>query len=389
MIIKLSIGLNKLSKNGIYYFLGNITSHITHAIPLHKELGGTFVVTSNKARKQIEELYNVPVINIDNKPYKIMKPGRRPKLIHEYLTLDRSLKKTYKYLNSNARVIIFYELFELEKPEWLSRPKKVFLTHGNMLKNYMTMHPKRLDIVKDYDYMAALGPYMKQQFINDGIDPDKLLDIGIARTDDVVKNKGKVTISPALQSSLGDNSSKVIVSYMPTFWGDSSIYNTGFGIVRNFPEDLTLIFRPHPQTPQKILKKYNQLIKHRDNIIYLPESNNKKITLVDILNASSVIIGDASSVTLEAILTQKPIIFAHDKPNGKGLNIYKSIKSIIDVSEEVNSDNAIELPEIINRSLNRNIDKNIWLEAISLNFYNSDGNSVSEIKKSIEKIIQQ
>src|SRR5690606_24924723 len=115
----------------IFYFLGNITSHILHALPLHKELGGVFIVTSNKARREIEQLYDVPVINIDDKPYKWTKPGWRPKPIHDYIVFDKELKRTYDFLNEHARVVIFYELFELKKPEWLSRPKKVFLTHGN------------------------------------------------------------------------------------------------------------------------------------------------------------------------------------------------------------------------------------------------------------------
>lgn len=376
--------------DGVYYFLGNITSHILHAIPLHKKLGGTFVVTSDKARRVIEKTYKVPVINIDNKPYKIMKPGKRPKLIHEYIIFDKTLKKTYEFLDDNAKVVLFYELFELEKPEWLKKPVKIFLTHGNMLKNYMSMYPKRLDIIKEYDYMAALGPHMKQRFIDDGINPDKLLDIGVARTDEVVKAKSSILVSKDLIKLIGsDTPSKPIVSYIPTFWGASSIYNTGLEIVRNFPKKYTLIFRPHPQTPKKFLNKYLNMVSMNPNILYLPEGRYNNIDIVDILNASSVVIGDVSSVMLEAILTKKPLIFAYDIDTNRQLNSeYKSISGVVEQSQSIQVDNAVDIDSIISTAIETGVDDKVWEKSISYNFFNPNGDSVDSIIAAINSVIK-
>ena len=96
--------------SGIYYFLGNITSHIIHALP-YQQLGGTFVVLSDKAKKEVEA-YNVPVINLDNKPFKLTRFGYKVKLVHHYTKIDKRLKKTVDYLKSHARVVIFYELYD-------------------------------------------------------------------------------------------------------------------------------------------------------------------------------------------------------------------------------------------------------------------------------------
>lgn len=376
------------SDNGIYYFLGNITSHILHALPLQQALGGTFVVTSDAARKAVERLYGVPVINLDNRPYKWIWAGYRPKRMHHYITFDPALKKTYDYLNRNAKVVIFYELFEIMEPSWLENPKKIFLTHGNMLKSYMTMYPKRLEIVKQYDHMAALGPHMKQQFIKDGVNPDILVDIGVARTDEVIRHSGKVVVPPHMIDQLGIDPKKPIVSYMPTFWGASSIYTTGLEIVRHFPSDYTLIFRPHPQTPRRLLRQYTELIKSRPQVIYAPEGRYQNVGLVELFDASSIIIGDVSSVMLEAILTKKPLIFAYDvDEHQQSDHEYRSIKAVVRCSQAITPDRANDIPAILKASITKGIDTAAWQAALQHNFFNYRGDSVSSIKQFVESII--
>lgn len=376
------------SDSGVYYFLGNITSHITHALPLYEQLGGTFIVTSDRARRIIESRYNVPVLNVDNRPFKLVWTGRRFKRLHHYIVMDEELKKSYIFLNNRARIVIFYELFEIERPDWLTRPIKIFLTHGNMLKNYMKMYPKRLEIVKQYDFMAALGPYMKNQFVSDGIPAEKLVDIGIARTDKVVANKNNVIISKPLKAALGTTTKTQVVAYLPTFWGPSSIYGLGLEILKNFPDNYILLFRPHPQTPKKILWRYDRYIKSRTNIIQVDEGRYPEIDLVDIFNASSIIIGDVSSVMLEALLLNKPLIFAY--ANGKhrqNIQDYASIADVVSVSQSVDNTNVTLLPEIINKSLDDGVDKAIWRKAKDRNFYFHDGNSVQHISAFISNLV--
>jgi len=236
--------------------------------------------------------------------------------------------------------------------------------------------------------MAALGPYLKKKFIADGIDPKKLVDLGVARTDDIVEHAGEVYIDDKLKEEPGIDPAKKIVAYMPTFWGASSIYNTGLEIVKNMPDEYTLIFRPHPQTPAKLLRKYLRIIRTKDNVIYAPEGKFKNLGLVDIFNASSVIIGDVSSVMLEAILTKKPLVFAYDTGEYKqSENDYVSIVDIVKKSGKVYSETAHQLPMILQKAFSDAVDESLWNQTIKQNFYCADGTSVSAIKKFITSLL--
>lgn len=373
--------------NEIYYFLGNITSHILHALPLYKQLGGTFIVLSERAKKELDS-YDVPVVVIDDRPHKWIRFGIKVKPVNHYQKIGNDLKKTVDYLNKHAQVVIFYELFDFYQATKLTRPKTIFLTHGNMLKSYM-QNGNRLEIIKQYDYMAALGPFLKKEFIEqDGIDPEKLVDIGIARTDEIVANKGKVILPKHIIDELKLDPKKPIFSYIPTFWGPSSVYDTGLEIVRNFPDKYTLIFRPHPQTPSKIITRYLNIIKTKPNVIYAPEGRFKNFGLVELFNASSAIIGDVSSVTLEAILTEKPLVFAYGADeHSHGANEYRAIQEIVSMSQIINPENARSITKILDTSLKNKINVKVWSTVIKRTFYHSNGTSVASIASFIKSLM--
>lgn len=374
----------------IYYFLGNITSHILHALPLQKELGGTFIVLSEKAKKEVEK-YNVPVIAIDNKPRRWTRFGYKIKPVFHYLKIDNDLKKTSDFLNNNADVVIFYELYDFSPSVRITTPKTVFLTHGNMLKDYMA-GANRVAIFKEqYDYMTALGPHLKKEFVQkNGIDPSKLVDIGIARTDEIVKNQGKVIIPQSLIDSGDIDPKKPIVSYLPTFWGASSIYTVGKDIVRNFPDTHTLLFRPHPQTPAKLMQEYFAIIatKKPGTIVYAPEGKYKGVGLTETFDASSAIIGDISSVMLEALLVEKPLIFASHDSNMQDPREYAAISDVVAHSQTITSDNAGDIPEIVERAIANGIDKKVWKDTENNTFFHNDGTSVASIAAFIRSLVK-
>lgn len=353
--------------NGIYYFLGNIPSHIAHALPLYNKIGGTFVVISLAAKEALNA-YNIPVVCLDDSP-------------SLFLQFDKSLKNTVDYLNKNAKIVLFYELFGYSPFVKINKPVTLFLTHGNMLKSYMTMNPKRLKILRDYDYMVALSPHLKRQFIeDDGINPDKLLDLGIARTDEVVTHKGKVVGKKSVATKLGLNPSLPMISYMPTYWGASSVHHIGKEIIRRLPDNYTLVFRPHPQTPTYIIETYEAIIKNKPNVRYAPDSFDKDINMLTLFNASSAIIGDVSSVMLEAILVDKPLIFAgvtgREEMESKDLS---SIKELVEYSTRINVGNIDYLPNLLEGALVRGIDEDIWRTIKDRTFFHYDGTSVAAI----------
>lgn len=363
---------NSAQSNGIYYFLGNIPSHIAHALPLYERIGGTFVVISKKAEEALK-MYNVPVVRLDDTP-------------NLFLQFDFSVKKTIDYLNKNARVVLFYELFGYSHFAKIKKPTTIFLTHGNMLKSYMTANPRRLKILEDYDYMAALSPHLKREFIeDDGIEARKMLDLGIARTDEVIKHRGKVFEREKIASKLGLDPDAPMLSYMPTYWGGSSVHHIGKKIIQDLPEKYTLVFRPHPQTPTYIIEHYEAIIKNKPNVRYVPDGFDKDINMLTLFNASSAIIGDVSSVMLEAILVDKPLIFAgvtgREELEQKDLS---SIQELVEYSTRINVSNIDRLENLLDNSLARGIDNPIWTMIKDRVFFHHDGTSVDSIVKFIE-----
>ena len=373
------------AENGIYYFLGNITNHILHALPLQKKLGGTFVVTSRQTERELAR-YNVPILCLDDRPYRWQKIGRRPQRIHEYIVMDGKLRKTYDFLNTHARVVIFYEPFDIRHPEWLEKPKKIFLPHGNMLKSYMTMHPQRLKNILHFDYMAALSPYMRQKFIADGVPAEKLVDISIARTDELLADlKNKAGIRQKMVDELKIDSQKPIILYAPTFWGDSSIYHTGLELFKHINNDYTLLFRPHPQTPKKLLKKNLKLIKRRDSIYLVDVSSNTPLT--HLLVASDVIIIDRSSIALEALLTDTPLIFAYDTPKPQDTADYDSIAEVVEYSQKLAQGDSKQANQIIGAALANGINPKIWHKVRQRVWFQPNGGATEAVVRFIKSLL--
>lgn len=330
------------------------------------------MVISKSAEKALK-MYDVPVVCLDDSP-------------NLFLHFDRSVKKTIDYLNKHAKVVLFYELFGYSRFARIKSPTTIFLTHGNMLKSYMTMNPKRLKIMKDYDYMVALSPHLKKEFIEEnGIDPKKLIDYGIARTDEVIRYKGKIHGRSKIASILGLDPNLPMLSYMPTYWGASSVHHIGREMIRHLPDDYTLIFRPHPQTPGYIIDTYLSIIKRRPNVRYAPDGFNRDIDMLSLFNASSAIIGDVSSVMLEAILVDKPLIFAgvtgREELESKDLS---SIKELVDYSTRLNVNNIAYLKNLLESALIRDIDPDIWHATKERVFFHYDGTSVDSISSFIK-----
>lgn len=362
------------SSDSIYYFLGSIPSHVLHALPLYRKLGGSFVVTSKQAEKSLQP-YGVPIVRLDDVPYVWEKGRIRPFKKFAYVRLGSRHQRTIEYLNNHAKIILFYEVFEFPETE-LPRPKKIFLTHGNMLKNYLLMYPKRIDIInKQYDFMAAIGPYMHEQFIQCGVNPTKLVKMGIARSDDVYELHNQRKISEQLAKA-GVSATKPIVSYLPTYWGDSSVDSLGLDIASTVSADYQLLIRLHPQTPEKIVKKYKKL--NRENVHLLLEADGQGVGLLEIMAASSVILGDLSSVMLEAVLLDTPLLFVETKQSNESMR-NEQINEIYEMFPRLTSKTIGELNEIISSSINCGIDEAIWERVKNRAFYDPRGGSTKRI----------
>ncbi|HEY1085858.1 MAG TPA: CDP-glycerol glycerophosphotransferase family protein [Candidatus Saccharimonadales bacterium] len=368
------MSLQNKENNGVYYFLGSIPSHGLHALPLYSKIGGTFVVTSQKALDTISA-YGVKAIMLEDRP-------------DINLNFGYNIPKTIRFLNKHAKVVLFYEIYGFPIGMRLTKPKTLFLTHGNILKQYLS--PKRITALKQYDYMVGLGPYNHHKFqIEYSIPASKLLPLGIARTDDVVANRGKITGADSLIDLLSLVPNQPIITYMPTYWGASSVHNVGKEILRNIPDSYNLIFRPHPQTPERIIYEYLGIIDAKPgNVVYAPEGKFKEATLIRMYEASSAIIGDISSVMLEAILIDKPLLFAYDTGGHRQTEKdVESIKDVVDYSAHIDIESVRSLPYILENALARGVDSSIWETTKDYTFFHHDGTSVASIAQFIKKLL--
>lgn len=379
--------------NGIYYFIGHITPHILHVLPLYKGIGGTVVVTSKKAKAELEKRYDIPVLCIDNADTRFRKnvDRIRPRLglPPRGLQLGGPVRKTFQYLEKRAKVVIFYELFEFTEHTALKKPKTIFLAHGSALKDFMSMYPRRKEIVKSYDYMAGLGPAVKQGFIdNKSVDAAKLVDIGVARTDELHAIKKQKALREKIAKEVGFDPRKKIVGYFTTFWGPSSIYNTAKEILKNVDEDYVVLFQLHPQVPKKIRREYEEIIANKPNVYFAYESTYPSLTLPAILGVSDLLLGDVSSMVLEELLMDKPMIFCYDVGEHRQSDSdYKNIREVVDWSEHIDMDNADKTNKIFARALKKGINPKIWKKAKDDNFYDHNGTSVQAMAKFISSLL--
>jgi CDP-glycerol glycerophosphotransferase (TagB/SpsB family) len=175
-----------------------------------------------------------------------------------------------------------------------------------------------------------------------------------------------------------------------------------------------LLFRPHPLTPANIINQYLEVINKRNNILYVPENKYKDISLIDIFVVADIFIGDISSVLIDSILIDKPIILALDSKNvidycnicaffksilkkmvffrhdpfkaEKVIEYYNPIKEIFEVVEKVNTDNAFMINQKVEKSLDKGIDTAAWDQVKNKFFYDTQGHSVDKMINFVESI---
>jgi CDP-glycerol glycerophosphotransferase (TagB/SpsB family) len=362
-----------------YYFVGNITSHALHLLPLHKILGGKVVVLSEAAKREVEKQFELPVICLQDSP-------------ETTLEIESKHAVTFDFLEKNASQIIFYEIFKFKDRRLVpKKPVTFFLTHGNMLKNYMNDQTQRSESAKDYDYIAGLGPFMKAKFIKESNIPQKkILDVGIARTDDILDHETQKKRKERTKQQLKDyglKDNQPIVSYLPTYWGDSSVYNTGLKIALFIKKEHFLIVRTHPQTNNVILFAYKTIALLKKNVLFAPHGSRVDLALEDVYAVSDAFIGDISSVMLEAILLKKPLLFAYGSGGHRqDAAAYEAITGVVRHSYEVNESSVKDVSNTISTALDKGISENIWSDTISSTFFLCGGRCAEEIARQVRSL---
>ena len=365
---------------GIYYFLGNITSHITHALPLWQAIGGEVIVLSQAAAARLEP-YGVPVRVVDDLPRRWRRTGPRWVRTDQYLHVPAAATRTLRFLEDNARVVGFYQLFDFGRRR-LRGPRTVHLGHGNWIKPYFSSR-NRVELLRQHDHVAAPGPYGRSVMEALGIESCRLRDLGVARSDEVVARKGPRVLTPELRRVVGDPGGARGFTYVPTFWGTSSVAGVGLRLVEQVRDDQVLLVRLHPQTPGHLVEAYRSRAAGRRNVhLVLDDAPGRG--LLDVLAAADVVIGDVSSVMLEAILLDKPLVFVVDDSSIGMLTGEHPVSGVVDSSVLLRADD--DLPSRLDAAVEGGIDSPAWQAAKERLFYHGDGTSVRHLQEFIESL---
>lgn len=360
-------------RSEVVYFLGNVTSHVVHALPLWREIGGEFVVLSHEACRRLET-YNVPVRALDDLPRRWQRTGPRLRRTDQYLHVPGSAARTLRFLEDNARVVVFYELFDFGR----RRPRvshTVHLGHGNWIKPYFSGR-NRVELLGRHDHVVAPGPFGRSVMEAMGIESRQLRELGVARSDEVVARKGPRKLTPELLRVIGEPAGAHIFTYVPTYWGPSSAESVGLELVRSVRDDQIMLVRLHPQTPGRLVAAYREAARSRPHV-HLLLGDAPGLGLIDLMAAADAVIGDVSSVMLEALLLDKPLVFAGGDDALEILHGHP-ITQVVERSTVLRPGaSAVDLA--LDSALTAGIDSLLWAETKRRLFYHADGTSVRHL----------
>lgn len=333
---------NNNNNNNIYYFLGNFSQHISHVLPLYRDIGGTVVVVSRKTEKELSRYSGIKVLCIDDKPRFWLNINR---------SKDNDISKTINYLNKFADIVVLYDAFYWEAEDMRVLKPTIFLGHGNgssktvlqRLNNDGRWGKQLNNMTK----VSSLGRDTERMFIDNGVSRDKLVRLNTVRTDEIIEKLHDKLSKESAQKTLKLNTSLRTVAYMPTYWGPTSVMDVGILIMRNISDEYNLLFWPHPQTPKEVLSEYCKIASGRKNV-FLPQGN-KHIEISDIYNVADIFIVDhTTSVVSDIMITKKPVIYSFGSGDYRDYTLDKSpIRFAVNHSWNLNENNVGDIDNIL------------------------------------------
>ncbi len=313
----------------IVFFLNSITE-FNHTLPIMNECKNWLIVTESsellqyvkkknsqmciyKVRRQDLEIF-APKAVIFAGDWSLVKLNniffRRPrykqiKTFHGIIDKKKIYNKANFKDPSNFLFKLFYLLskLKLEKFSPLS---------DNPFKFIDKMEMDRL-IPNRYDLILLSGKRMGEKLLEKRLlTPTNFAKVGVPKTDILYAN----TISSReILEDLGLDPNRKTILYAPT-WSTypnlslSSIPFFGVAICKAIKNDMNFIFKPHQniqrlnEFPEQI-SEMRCIIKQNKNMKFLDPS----IDAISLMRASDLLITDFSSVGIEFLLLNKPLIF--------------------------------------------------------------------------------
>lgn len=219
-----------------------------------------------------------------------------------------SIKHYYIYMVANKNIVsqksanpnppLFYVLHVLLK----LYNNRIFLQHGITINKCDSLLYKKthfryiISTTKtEYDYLIKEYSYPK----------NKVLLTGLARFDNLTNkniNKKQIVIMPSWRNYL--NNKKDNINFKETSYYINWIkILTDSKLIKEITEkDITIYFYVHPN-----MEKYIKNFKSKTENIKIV--NSKKIDIQDLFNESSLMITDYSSVSMDFLYLNKPVIY--------------------------------------------------------------------------------
>ncbi len=181
---------------------------------------------------------------------------------------------------------------------------KVHTFHGASIRN-VAISPR----VLDFDKLFLIGPYMKRRLISAGIvekgDP-RLEMIGMPKIDCLVDGTLRKEV---IQKRLRLDPSLPTVLYAPTWTEQSSLYTHGEALMKELSaEPVNFLIKLHDNSydPRKNSIDWREKLKEiqGENVRIVRDFN-----VAPALFVSDLLISDASSVSSEFLLLDRPIVF--------------------------------------------------------------------------------
>lgn len=229
------------------------------------------------------------------------------------------------------------------------------------------------------DKFAVYGEFTKEIFVSAGIDPEKIVITGGQQWDNIINYEGISKKEFCKEHGLNEN--KGIILYAGHLIFDREISEREVSgvieAVKKFPE-MQLIIRAHPSEPLSLYESLINDLNGEDILVF------KKPHDFDSVNLCDILITQASTVAMDAIIAGKPVITINlghgDDPypysvEGAVIGVYKKEDIVPAINKVLNDDNILN--ELKN---NRN-------EFILRHLHKIDGKSQERIAELIKDML--
>lgn len=207
-------------------------------------------------------------------------------------TVDEIKRETFDLLiAANTRMI---------RPQRIGSTVQIF--HGISFRNRSV---RAANMSADFYFIA--GPYQKRCFVNAGLTTDddpRLLNIGFMKTDRLVD--GSLDRAELLARH-GFDGSRPVILYAPTGQKHNSLETMGEEAIAILAEAARydLIIKPHDHPKNRTIDWFERLERFESRHVRLSRASD----VIPLLFMADLLITDASSVSSEYMLLDRPIVF--------------------------------------------------------------------------------